>query len=73
MITRKPKNFTIKYDSGVSAEFSDPRTGIAWYRLNWPALKASLQVLAERADEPVMLIDNDTRDCITVSPEGRWS
>ena len=72
MITRKPKSFSIQYESGVMAEHSDPRTGVAFYRLTWPALKASLQSLAERAHEPVTLISNDNDDSLTVTPEGRW-
>lgn len=73
MINKKPKNFAIVYESGVSGEFADPRTGIAWYRLKWPALKASLQTLAERAHEPVTIINTANGDTLTVTPEGKWS
>ena len=73
MLTRKPKSFTIRYESGVLGEFADPRTGIAWYRLKWPDLKAGLHSLAERASEPVTLIDEESGDFITVTPEGQWS
>ena len=73
MFTKKPKSFTIVYESGVLGEFADPRTGIAWYRLEWSAFKAGLHSLAERANEPVTLIDDKNGDFITVTPEGRWS
>lgn len=72
MITRKPKSFSITYESGVTAEFADPRSGIAFYRLQWPALKAALQYLAEDSNEPVTLIDNESGDSLTATPEGRW-
>lgn len=73
MITRKPKQFRIAYDSGVSGEFCDPITGKPWYTLKWPTIKSSMARLAVDANEPLMLIDCKTNNCITVSPEGKWS
>lgn len=72
MITSKPKNFSILYESGVYGEFNDPRTGIPFYRLNWPALKVTLRYLAETANESVTLINDSNGNTLTVTPEGSW-
>ena len=72
-ITKKPPHFSLTYGSGESVGLSDPETGIGFYRLCWPALKAAMRRLAERADDTVTLINERNRDALTVSPEGRWS
>jgi len=72
MIKHTPTNFSLRYRSGVYAEHSDLRTGIPFYRMNWPAFKAAMQYLAEHANDSITLLDTDTLDSLTVTPEGRW-
>ena len=72
MIKHKPENFSLRYGSGVYAEYADLRTGIAFYRLNWPAFKAAMQYLAEHANDSITLLNTDTLDSLSVTPEGKW-
>ena len=72
-MTRKPKTFRLVYESGIAADSADPRTGIAFYRLNWAALKAAMVYLAQRAQEPVTIINCKSGDFLTVTPEGEWT
>ena len=73
MITKKPKSFSLVYDSGVRGENCDPITGKPWHRLSWRTVKASMGQLAKSGGEPLTLVNHDNSDTITVSPEGRWS
>ena len=71
-MNRKPKIFRLIYESGAAVGYADPRTGIAFYHLNWAALKAALVYLAQRAQEPVTIINCKSGDFLTVTPEGEW-
>lgn len=66
MPTRKPKHFDVVTGAGVSIK--QP----CWYRLSIQALRKKMREAAEIFDDEVDLINTDTRNYWTVTPEGIW-